>query len=263
MIIPFEREYREKWIKKIIGEVVEKRGFVYTGHNRDGYVHGYSFKCTKGDLRQDIEVSIIDNTIRMELNTNAYGQIWVDACDLMESNLEPDETGFVEFKNESEYKEILYSFCKILNQKGFAVLEEKSKPTTEARPKKETYWKLYMEHDELNREYRKKYGLEDTESSLKCMQRIGDIILESTDQEFAEVEEMLIGLAAVYGDQLIKKMGGKWVWSEVHNSSGIDEMKNGSYANPLADTIFYWRRGEEYIDTLIRAFKMGPFDVVT
>ena len=254
---------QQKWIKKIIGEVVEKRGFVYTGHSRDGYIHGYYFECTKGDLRQDIEITISGNEIRMELNTNAYGQIWVNVCDLMESNLEPDITGFLEFKDEDEYKEILYSFCEILIQKGFAVLEEKSKPTTEARPKKETYWKLYMEHDELNREYRKKYGLEDTESSLKCMQRIGDIILESTDQEFAEVEEMLIGLAAVYGDQLIKKMGGKWVWSEVHNSSGIDEMKNGSYANPLADTIFYWRRGEEYIDTLIRAFKMGPFDVVT
>ena len=263
MIIPFEREYREKWIKKIIGEVVEKRGFEYTGHFRDEYANGYSFKCTMGDLRQDIHITVIGNTIRMQLNTNAFGQIWVNVCDLMESNLKPDITGFLEFKDEDEYKEILYSFCEILIQKGFAVLEEKSKPTTEVRPKKETYWKLYMEHDELNREYRKKYGLEDTESSLKCMQRISDIILETTDREFAEVEEMLIGLAAVYGDQLIKKMGGKWIWFEVHNSSGVDKMKNGSYANPLADMIFYWRRGKEDIDDLLQLFKMGPFDVVT
>ena len=263
MIIPFEREYREKWIKKIIGEVVEKRGFEYTGHFRDEYANGYSFKCTMGDLRQDIHITVIGNTIRMLLNTNAYGQIWVNVCDLMESNLKPDITGFLEFKDEDEYKEILHSFCEILIQKGFAVLEEKSKPTTEVRPKKETYWKLYTEHDELNREYRKKYDLEDTESSLKCMKRISDIILETTDQEFAEVEEMLIGLAAVYGDQLIQKWGGEWVWSEVHNSSGVDKMKNESYANPLADMIFYWRRGKEDIDDLLQLFKMGPFDVVT
>ncbi|MBD5471975.1 MAG: hypothetical protein HDR20_03445 [Lachnospiraceae bacterium] len=115
---------------------------------------------------------------------------------------------------------------------ALAVLEEKSKPATEVRPKKETYWKLYTEHDELNREYRKKYNLEDTESSLKCMKGISDIILETTDQEFAEVEEMLIGLAAVYGDQLIKKMGGKWIWFEVHNSSGVGKMRNGEYVNP-------------------------------
>lgn len=254
---------QEKWIKKIVGEVVEERGFVYTGHHRDGYVHGYSFKCTKGDLRKDIDITVIGNTIRMELNTNAYGQIWVNVCDLMESNLEPDITGFLEFKREDEFKEILHSFCEILIQRGFAVLEEKSKPTTEARPKKETDWKLYMEHDELNREYRKKYNLENTESSLKCMQRISDIILETTDREFAEVEEMLIGLAAVYGDQLIQKMGGKWVWSEANDSSGIGEIKNGGYANPLTDIIFYWRRGKEDIDTLTWTFKNDPFDVVT
>ena len=263
MIIPFEREYKEKWIKKIIGEAVAERGFVYTGHSRDGYVHGYSFECTKGDLRQDIHITVISNTIRMQLNTNAYGQIWVNVCDLLESNLEPDVMGFLEFKNEDEYKEILHSFCEILIQKGFAVLEEKSKPTTEIRPKKETYWKLYTEHDELNREYRKKYDLEDTESSLKCMKRISDIILETTDREFAEVEEMLIGLAAVYGDQLIQKWGGEWVWYEVHNSSGVGKMRNGEYVNPLADMIFYWRRGEEYIDSIIQAFKKDVFDVVT
>lgn len=254
---------QEKWIKKIIGEAVETRGFEYIGHSRDGYVHGYSFKCTKGDLRQDIHITVISNTIRMQLNTNAYGQIWVNVCDLLESNLEPDVMGFLEFKDEDEYKQILYSFCEILIKRGFDVLEEKSKPTTEIRPKKETYWKLYVEHDELNRGYRNKYNLEDTESSLKCMQRISDIILETTDQEFAEVEEMLIGLAAVYGDQLIQKWGGEWVWYEVHNSSGVGKMRNGEYVNPLADMIFYWRRGEEYIDSLIQAFKKDPFDVVT
>ena len=258
-----KRINKEKWIKKIIGEVVETHGFEYTGHSKDGYVHGYSFECIKGDLRQDVYLTVIENTVRMQLNTNAYGQIWVNVCNLMESNLKPDVMGFLEFQDEDEFKEILYSFGEILIQKGFDVLEEKSKPTTEIRPKKETYWKLYVEHDELNREYRQRYGLEDTESSLKCMQKISDIILGTTDREFAEVEEMLIGLAAVYGDQLIQKMGGEWGWSKVHNSSGIEEMKNGSYANPLADIIFYWRRGKEHLDTLIQAFKKGPFDVVT
>ena len=198
MIIPFEREYKEKWIKKIIGEVVAEREFVYTGHSRDGYVHGYSFECTKGDLRQDIHITVIGNTIRMQLNTNAYGQIWVNVCDLMELYLKPDAKGFVEFKDEDEYKEILHSFCEIPIQKGFAVLEEKSKSTTEVRPKKETYWKLYTEHDELNREYRKKYDLEDTESSLKCMKRISDIILETTDREFAEVENIPLYRHAIF-----------------------------------------------------------------
>lgn len=249
---------REKWIKKIIGEVAKERGFTYAGHYRDGYVHGYSFEYTKDDIRQDIDITIIGNEIRMQLNTTAYGQMWVNVCDLMESDLKPDITGFLEFKDEEEYKEILHAFSKILIQEGFRVLDEKSKHTTEARPKKETYWKLYTEHDELNREYRKKYHLEDTESSLKCIQKISDIILGTKDRKFAEVEEMLIGLAAVYGDQLIQEWGGEWVWSEMNNSCCAGGMRNGAYTNPLVDMIFYWTRGEEDLDILAQ-----PFDAVT
>lgn len=249
---------REKWIKKIIGEIAKEHGFTYAGHYRDGYVHGYSFEYTKDDIRQDIDITIIGNEIRMQLNTTAYGQMWVNVCDLMESDLKPDITGFLEFKDEEEYKEILHTFSKILIQEGFRVLEEKSKHTTEARPKKETYWKLYTEHDELNREYRKKYDLEDTESSLKCIQKISDIILGTKDRKFAEVEEMLIGLAAVYGDQLIQEWGGEWVWSEMNNSCCVGGMRNGAYTNPLVDMIFYWTRGEEELDILAQ-----PFDVVT
>lgn len=254
---------REKWIKKIIGEIAEKRGFAYAGHYKDGTVHGYSFKCTKDDIRQDINITIIGNEIRMQLNTTAYGQMWVNVSDLMESDLKPDITGFLEFKDEEEYKEILHTFSKVLIQEGFRVLEEKSKHTTEARPKKETYWKLYTEHDELNREYRKKYDLEGIESSLKFVQRISDIIPGTKDRKFSEVEEMLIGLAAVYSDQLIQKWGGEWEWSEMNNSCCVGEMRNGEYVNPLADIIFYWRRGEEDLDIFTRPFQNGPFDVVT
>lgn len=199
----------------------------------------------------------------MQLNTTAYGQMWVNVSDLMESDLKPDITGFLEFKDEEEYKEILHTFSKILIQEGFRVLEEKSKHTTEARPKKETYWKLYTEHDELNREYRKKYDLEGIESSLKFVQRISDIIPGTKDRKFSEVEEMLIGLAAVYSDQLIQKWGGEWEWSEMNNSCCVGEMRNGEYVNPLADIIFYWRRGEEDLDIFTRPFQNGPFDVVT
>ena len=89
--------------------------------------------------------------------------------------------------------------------------------STAQRPglKKRRIKKLYEEHEELNRKYRKLYGMEDTEFTAKLIWRMSQVILEMQDEEFADVEETLIGLAAVYGDQLVRKCGGEWELSEV------------------------------------------------
>ena len=117
---------------------------------------------------------------------------------------------FLHFENEEELKQILQHFRRIIVEKGEEVFREISKHSTEARPKKKTHKKLYEEHEELNRKYRKLYGMEDTEFTAKLMRRMNQVILEMQDEDFADVEETLIGLAAVYGDQLVRKCGGEW-----------------------------------------------------
>ena len=253
---------KEKWIKQIIGEAVKEHGFEKFIHSVDGWTHGYEFVRENGDLRQDISITVIDNSIRLEFITNAYGQDHVEVLDMIKSDFVDNGLGFLIFENEEELKEILYLFRDLILQKGFDILEEISKPTTDVRPREETSWKVFSENKELEEKYRKMYGLEDTEFTRKMMQKISDIILEKKDQNFAEVEEMLVGLAAVYGNQIIRKCGGEWRWNDKTKACTIKKIHGKNSTNPLHDLIWYWDRKEEDINCLLSVFRRLPYDTV-
>lgn len=80
---------------------------------------------------------------------------------------------------------------------GLDELEKMSIPTTEARPKPETNRYLYEHHRELYEEYKEKLCGE-CKSWEDVVGVIQEKIEETWDQPFAEVEDMLIGLAALY-----------------------------------------------------------------
>ena len=169
---------------------------------------------------------------------------------------------FLHFENEEELKQILQHFRRIIVEKGEEVFREISKHSTEARPKKKTHKKLYEEHEELNRKYRKLYGMEDTEFTAKLIRRMSQVILEMQDEEFADVEETLIGLEAVYGDQLVRKCGGEWELTE-NNTCMIEGLQEGSLGmNPLNTIICYWRNKRDDYGVLLSWFKRYPGDTV-
>lgn len=244
---------RAQLIKKIIGEAIQESGFEYMGYTRDEFVSDYSFKRTNGDLIHYISIAIIDDEIRLEFSTNAYGQDEVYASDMIESDFEGDNEGLV-FEDDKELEQILYHFKDIILKKGFDVLDSISKPTTEERPTREAAWKLYQEHDALNEEYRKKYGLEETDTT-KLIQKISDIILENKDKQFKEVEELLIGLAAVYANQLISRCGGEWEWRDDFGSCMVVHIHKDQGENPLLTVFWYWKEGEEDFDCFLGNFK--------
>ena len=127
-------------IKKIIGEAIHEYGFEYR-YSRDGYAHIYTFLRKKEDLEQRIWIDIEDtvtmgNVISMSFMTNAYGQKEVHASNLIESDFKGDDERLV-FEDDEKLKQILYHLKEIILQKGFDILEEISKPTTEARPTKQ------------------------------------------------------------------------------------------------------------------------------
>lgn len=80
--------------------------------------------------------------------------------------------------------------------------------------------------------------------------------------EFAEVEEMLVGLAAVYGNQIIKKCGGEWEWDDNFNSCMIIDIWGRKSANPLNEVIFYWRMKREDLNHFLNPFKRFSGDKV-
>lgn len=254
---------KSKLIKEIIGNSVKEYGFQYAGYGRDGYTTGYDFLRLQGDIRQKINITVIEQDIRLMLMTNVYGGRCAEATDLIESDFQRGYLqDFLYFKDEEEFKAILYHFRDIILRKGLELFEELSIPLTEIRPKKETDWKLYQEHDELNEKYRKMYGLEDTEYTTRLIRRISEIILETIEEDFSKVEEMLIGLAAVYADQVIRKCGGEWTWVEDCNTCVIIKVRGYDCINPLNDTISYWRWKKENLNHFLNAFRDNPYDTV-
>ena len=265
---------KAKWIKKIIGEAVTEKGFSYTGCTGGSDV-GYSFKRRvdgedeDDEIMQIIEIfislSVIGGyDIRLTFCTNAYGVINQEVTNLIPSGFKKgDLDDFLHFENEEELKQILQHFRRIIVEKGEDVFREISKHSTEARPKKKTYRKLYEEHEELNQKYRKLYGMEDTEFTAKLMRRMNQVIFEMQDEDFADVEETLIGLAAVYGDQLVRKCGGEWELSEV-GTCMITGIHEGSRAgeNPLNSIIFHWRNKRDDYRELLDCFRKHPYDTV-
>lgn len=252
---------RSQQIKKIIGEAIVERGFEFAGNFKDGYVHGWSFKRRDGDLVQYITIPVISDVIRLELSTNAYGQREVFAHTLIESDFSDYDHGLV-FDGDKEFKEILELYRDIILEKSPEVFERISKPASEAAPRKETHLKLYNDHDALNAEYRAKYGLEETESTMTLIKKLSETILATTDKKFSEVEEMLVGLAAVYADQLILKCGGEWQWNEEFNTCTIKKVNGIRSANPLLRMITYWENKEEDLDVLLNYFKTRPSDII-
>ena len=265
---------KAKWIKKIIGETVEEKGFSYAGCSRDGCNVWYIFeRRVEGEdeddeITQTIDIFVSPDfisgcDIRLTFYTNAYTFSHREVTNLIPSGLKKgyvDE--FLHFENEEELKQILQHFRRIIVEKGEEVFREISKHSTEARPKKKTERKLYEEHEELNRKYRVLYNIEDTEFTAKLIRRMSQVILEMQDEEFADVEETLIGLAAVYGNQLVRKCGGEWELTE-NNTCMIEGLQGGSLGmNPLNTIICYWRNKRDDYGVLLSWFERYPGDTV-
>ena len=262
-----------KWIKEIIGKEAEKAGFTDEGSNRDGYVRGYGFSCIHEEevYRDDIGFTVIDNRIRMDFDRSGMGRGYIDdvTC-LLESKYTSDTLGYIAFDSEEEYKEILEYFARIIREKSKEVFDSMELFKEEdGHPGREMHWKLYQEHEELNQKYRKLYGMEDTEFTAKLMRGIMKLIVENRDKKFEEVKELLIGLAAVYGNQLVLKGNGRWEWQEgergLPSHCWVKGIEGGSNAIPLSDLAFYWRgkRDEaEIVRELLHKFPKGPHGVV-
>ena len=156
---------RAKWIKEIIGGAVEEHGFEYKGYSRDEYTYFYSYRRMKKDAQQDvwqtITIGVSLNEMELVFGTDAFGQDSIEAgAGLIESDFEIDsDNRWITWKDAEEFKKVLYHFREIILKKGLNILEEISIPTSEIRSTKETDWKLYQEHEALNEEYRKRYGL--------------------------------------------------------------------------------------------------------
>ncbi len=229
----------KKMIQKILGTELEKQGFTYMPNS------SWSYERVKDQVWQSVSVvreRYCKGYIRMVFMTNAYGQKPKGLDDFVPGQL-PE---YWHYETEEELREIIEQFREWTLAYGLDMLEKMSVPTTEARPKPETNRYLYEHHRELYKEYKEKLceGNDSWEAVVKAIQ---DKIEETWDQPFNEVEEMLIGLAALYAYALNRGDEGEWGWDEKMNLCSIQHILGTDMSIfPLLAIISAWRSKDTY-----------------
>ncbi|RKJ41041.1 hypothetical protein D7X25_28450 [bacterium 1XD42-8] len=82
---------------------------------------------------------------------------------------------------------------------------------------------LYENHWQLNKDYRKKLGLEGEKSTAKVLLTLYERIKDTRDQELSQVKEELVEIAAVYGEEVVEHCGGEWGWNEWEGYEGYEK----------------------------------------
>lgn len=224
----------KKIIKEVLGIELEKLGFEFI----EGNTIIWPYRRKKGDVIQEITVireRYEKGYIKMIFWTNAYGQNEKELGDFIPGEL-PE---YWKYNSMSEFKKIIEQFKNWTLTYGLDELEKMSVPTTDARPKPETNRYLLEHHEELNEKYLKLLNMESA-NTVTILIEIQKKIEELKSSPFSEVEETLIGLAAVWGHAMCLFNVGDWVWSEdllacvILNIGDSDTMS----FNPLREVIF-------------------------
>lgn len=225
----------KKIIQDILGTELEKMGFTYMPNT------SWSYERVKDKVWQSISVvreRYCKGYIKMIFMTNAYGQKARELDDFVPEQL-PE---YWHYETEEELRKIIEQFKDWTFTYGLDELEKMSVPTTEARPKPETNRYLYEHHRELYEEYGDKL-CKDCSSWEDVVRVVQNEIKRTWDQPFSEVEDMLVGLAALYAYALNEGEEGEWVWEDKFNSCILDgPLGTFDKLFPLQDVIGSWRR---------------------
>ena len=227
---------RKKIIHEIMGKELEKLGFEY----EKGNVLFWPYVRNKDGVIQEITVCeerFCKNHTKMYFSTNAYGQKPRELMDFVPGV----QQGSWKYETEEEFRRIMEQFKEWTFTYGLELLEKISVPTTEERPKPETNRYLYEHHEELNKEYLKKMGLEGADA-IDIVFGLEDEIKKLEEKPFEEVEEILRGLAAVFGHNMCLLGIGRWNWDEERQICNvINTGDSGVEIYPLSRIIGFYK----------------------
>lgn len=239
----------KKIIQEILGKELEKEGFRYV----PGESLAWSYERLKDEVWQVISIvreRYCKGYIKVIFNTNAYGQKDRELDDFVPGEL-PE---YWHYETEEELRQIITQFKEWIITYGLEGLEKMSQPTTEVRPKPETNRYLYEHHEELYEEYREKMGVKD-EKWIDVIKKIQKRIEETWDLPFSQMEEELIGLAALYAYALNEGEEGIWEWNAKMGICTVERVAETIKTTfPLTFVIHAWNRKD--IGILMREFEI-------
>ena len=194
-----------------------------------------------GDLLHVVYIVDSFDYINLSVRTNAYGQNTAYAMYFAPQDRYSGSHRGWPYKDEAKFIEILEEMRGLLLDCGFQELERISVSTTNIRPTPENNRFLRDHWEEVALKYREELNL-DSKTYEEQFEFIMEMIKKEEDKNFEEVEPLLVDIAAVYGDFLIRCFGGECTWIDEYNNFFIKKIGtcNGG-CSPLLRVITMWR----------------------
>ena len=233
----------KKIIHEELGQELENIGFHYVSGER----LFWPYERKKDGIKQEIMIvrhRYFKGRIKVIFHTSAYRQEPKEFRNFV-SEEGAKEWDFWQFENEKELRSILKEFKRLIFTYGIDFLEAISKPATDAIPMEEKQRYLYLHHQELYTRYQ-----EEMKTEGKSAEEVIDIIYqkmeETIDTPYEEVEDLLIGLAALYGHTICWEDRGDWKWNEDRGVCLIDNILGTKVEEHILSLVVYawdyWRK---------------------
>ncbi|MEY8265198.1 hypothetical protein AALA79_02280 [Lachnospiraceae bacterium 64-25] len=228
----------KKIIQEELGKTLEEHGFKFT----KAEPCFWPYEKEKDGIHQEILVArdrYEKGYIKMIFSTSAYGQRPKEFRDFV-----PEEGAkkwdYWGYENEEELRQILREFKRLILAYGFDFIEEISKPATDAIPTEKANRYLLEHHQNLYIEYQEKLKVGSKEAK-EAITTIDEKLKEILDEPFNQVENTLIGLAALYGHIISWINRGEWIWDEKEKACSIDRILGTKEdMQPLNVMILVW-----------------------
>jgi hypothetical protein len=242
-------------IKKVMGEGLKPYGFEYYETRPNTWI----FRRRKQEVNQFIDVyqSQYSQAIRLELYTSLdlydrkeirqFYPEWAENC---------GERWFWDFTDKESFIQVLKEFLSIIIECGLNTLDALSIPTRKTLIKagEEMYRKLYEEHDSLCDSFIKKYSVS-INATRQGIEKILQIMRDKKDEDYESMKELLLEMAAYYGNALCYEFRGKWIWDTDRCRLIMYDKFGETNWFPLQNIVVCWRDIEEEGDYLIDIYK--------
>ena len=204
---------KKKIIIETIGVVLEEQGFTYGLDKWYKDPWNWGFTREVNGIKQMVVIgkSRFEKIVGIGFITTVWGRRGL--TEETRRAIEGKEPGSHPYETDEDFKEIMIKFAKYTKEWGVKILEELS-VEEEILPTLEMADKLMASYEELSDEFIRKNQIDVLDRSKENISEwfkvIDTKIIETKDEPYEKVQEMLVEIAAFVGEQLRKDVGGEW-----------------------------------------------------
>ncbi|PPK80589.1 hypothetical protein BXY41_106179 [Lacrimispora xylanisolvens] len=233
--------------KSVVVEIMEKRlspyDFQYVDYNN--LIWTFSREVEGVEQYIAIQKSQWENSYALNLYVYGVGLPIYRTKELI--NDPKYNWDFLSFNNQQDQREVLNKLLDVAEKYGIDKLNElaneKKVMVESPKPTTQMYKKLYEENAVLMKQFMSRINAVDLPEA-DILQLLKKELEEIQGEMYEDIQDKLVELASVYGNMLIKKLGGRWEYVKSSGKASVD-IPLFCRCNILVDFIEAWQKGEE------------------